>query len=363
MRERAALEYENKALAPSKDSKAPAKATAKPVTLLLPPKCAQPSPWPDAECERSRPSADRLRRRAMALANVILEGVQNTKEHGPGLTGGGPFAGSWDWHSAVHGHWALLSIARVHGFTDLDTWLTKRLTDKAIADEFMFLTRNRKQGFEVPYGRAWFLMVLLEFARRRRRSTQLEAITRGIQEDVLGYLERSALPEGKNGFLATHDSWLFAYLLVALSDPSAKPVLDRMRALRKNKFEPARSKIIAFTPAKSDFMDLAAVLALIDRVDPTFSGTPAAITIGPSPALDDPPLTSANEHSAGTALVQVWPHAFEAHRGDKASCSRFHGRMNEMFSRTDHWADSFKHVAHWVPQFMWMGMWLAAGRP
>jgi hypothetical protein len=34
-----------------------------------------------------------------------------------------------------------------------------------------------------------------------------------------------------------------------------------------------------------------------------------------------------------------------------------------MFSRTDHWADSFDHVAHWVPQFMWMGMWLAAGRP
>lgn len=363
MRERAALEYENKALAPAKDAETPGKAPAKPVAPLLPPKCAQPSPWPDADCERSRPSADRLKRRATALADVILEGVVNTKQHGVASAGNGPFTGSWDWHSAVHGHWALLSIARVHGFTDLEKWLTKRLSDKAIADEFMFLTTNRKQGFEVPYGRAWFLMVLLEFARRKRHSTQLDAIKRGIQADVLQYLDRSTLPERKKGFLATHDSWLFAYLLVALSDPSSQVVLDQMRALRKSKLEPMRSKIMAFTPAKSDFMDLAAVLALIDRVDPTFTGTPAATPIGASAALDDPPLTSSNEHSAGTVLVQVWPHAFEAHRGDKASCSRFHARMNEMFSRTDHWADSFEHVAHWVPQFIWMGMWLAAGRP
>jgi len=366
MRERAVLEREIKVLAPAKAGKTPAKPAAKPVTPRLPLKCTQPSPWPDAECDRSQPSADRLRRRAVALTNVIVEGVTNIKDHddknkpGPLL-----FNGSWDYHSAVHGHWALLSMARVHAFTDIEKWLTNRLTDGALAKELDFLKKNTKgNGSEMPYGWAWLLMVLFELRRRGRKSTGFVKITRSVEDEVLGFLQRSTLPEKKNGaFIATHDSWLFAYLLVALSEPATEAVRDRLRALRKNKLEPARSKIGAVTPAKTDFMDLAAVLALIDRVDPIYTGSPATLTLGTSPALDDPPLTSANNHSAGTVLVQVWPHAVEARRGDKASCSRYHARMNEMFLRTDHWADSFRHVAHWIPQFMWMGMWLAAGRP
>jgi hypothetical protein len=50
MRERAVLERENKALAPAKTGKAPVGTPAKQATPPLPPKCAQPSPWPDADC-------------------------------------------------------------------------------------------------------------------------------------------------------------------------------------------------------------------------------------------------------------------------------------------------------------------------
>jgi hypothetical protein len=358
MRERVVFEREIKTLARPKPA-------AKPAAPLLPPKCAQPSPWPDADCARSQPSAERLRRRAVALANVIVESVQNTREHANSHKGPGLFQGSWDYHSAVHAHWALLSMARVHGFKELETWLSSRLSDGALAKELDFLRKATKaSGFEMPYGWAWLLMVLLEIRRRGRKSTQLVNLTCNVENEVLGYLQRATLPERKNGaFIATHDSWLFAYLLVALSEPATDAARDLLRALRKNKLDPARGKINAFVPAKTDFMDLAAVLALIDRVDPIYAGSPTPLRLATAPALDDPPLTRANEHSAGTVLVQVWPHAVEARRGDKASCSRFHARMNEMFSRPDHWADSFRGVAHWVPQFMWMGMWLAAGRP
>ena len=358
MRERVVFEREIKTLARAKPA-------TKPSAPLLPPKCAQPSPWPDGDCARSQPSAERLRRRAVALANVILEGVQNTTEHSHTDKGPGLFQGSWDYHSAVHAHWALLSMARAHAFKELDTWLSNRLSDGALAKELDFLRKSTKaNGFEMPYGWAWLLMVLFELRRRGRKSAQFVNLTRAVEAEVLGYLQRAALPERTNGtFIATHDSWLFAYLLLALSEPAADAARDHLRALRKNKIEPARAKIAAFVPAKSDFMDLTAVLALVDRVDPIYTGSPTALSLGISPPLDDPPLTRANEHSAGTVLVQVWPHAVEAHRGDKASCARFHARMNEMFSRPDHWGDSFQAVAHWVPQFMWMGMWLAAGRP
>ena len=135
MRERAVLERENKALAPAKTGKAPAGTPAKQAAPLLPPKCAQPSPWPDADCARSTPCAERLMRRAVALTNVIAEGVGQTKSHSNTPKGQGVFAGSWDWHSAVHAQWALLSMARVHGFAEKEKWLTQRLSDKAIDPE------------------------------------------------------------------------------------------------------------------------------------------------------------------------------------------------------------------------------------
>jgi hypothetical protein len=373
MRERQGLEHETAALElPARglplEREGPRARTSSrrkaPQAPPLPLVCAQPSPWPDAPCDRSRPSAETARRRVARLAEVMVEGVLTTKLHDKSPAGPGLFAGSWDWHSAVHAHWALLCIARVRKLASIEDWLSKRLTDAALRAERNFLAKSGS-GFEMPYGRAWLLMVLFELARRGRKSSEVTALTSQTQEQVVGWLERTDFPEDKQtGKLrATHGSWLFAYLLVALSEPASTKITDRLRALRKAKLDAARSKIAAFKPAKSDFMDLPAVLALTDRVDPIFPGAPGPLAYGALPALDDPPLDDSNAHSAGTALVQVWPHAVQSHRGDKQACSRFYARMNEMFSRPDHWADSFELVAHWVPQFMWMGLWLEAGRP
>jgi len=84
--------------------------------------------------------------------------------------------------------------------------------------------------------------------------------------------------------------------------------------------------------------------------------------------VDDPdpfqsPITASNAHTAGRAMVRIWPFAIEAQMGDPAACARFQTRLSEMFARPDQWRDDFATVAHWVPQFMWMGMWLDRGRP
>jgi hypothetical protein len=330
----------------------------------LPPVCAQPSPWPDRDCDKSTPSAYTEGRRVARLREVIAEGIVTTSPHHASSKGGSSlFAGSWDWHSAVHAHWALLCIARVRNDKVLEAWLDKRLTDKALRAERDYLKKNA--GFELPYGRAWLLMVLFELRRRSRKSAEITKLTEETQESVVGWLERSSFPEltGAPRFVATHESWLFAYLLVALSEPQSTAILDRVRAQRKKKIEQVRAQIAAVRHSKTDFLHLPAVLAAIDRVDPTTPAKPASYPLDPSPALDDPPLDDTNAHSAGGALVRIWPYAIDGHRGDKKACSRLHARLTEMFSRTDYWADSFDHVSHWVPQFMWMATWLAAGRP
>jgi hypothetical protein len=68
------------------------------------------------------------------------------------------FHGSWDWHSAVHGHWALLRLAEHVGDTQVVDALLGRLCPADLERELAYLIDN--PNFELPYGRAWLLLLL-----------------------------------------------------------------------------------------------------------------------------------------------------------------------------------------------------------
>jgi hypothetical protein len=74
------------------------------------------------------------------------------------------FHGCIDWHPAVHGHWALLRIARTTGrHADKAEAVNRRMTAAGIAEEAALLRAHPR--FEMPYGRAWFLLLAEEFER------------------------------------------------------------------------------------------------------------------------------------------------------------------------------------------------------
>jgi hypothetical protein len=368
LRERQSFTREIERLAVlAREFERPGPAKKAPVSTL-PPACAQPSPWPDAPCPRSRPSPAVTNRRVARLTAVIREGIENThnraaSNHGPGL-----FAGSWDWHSAVHAHWALLSIARVHGDAGLERWLAARLTDKALAAELGFLKSVKDvQHPEHPYGWSWLLLVLWEMDKRSAPPKSARALSDYTRASLVKWLESSSYPEQGTAssprFNGAYKSWLFTYLMVALTAPASGDTRARLRELRNTKLEPARAQLNRAARAQHDFLDLPAIQALTDRVDGMLTTKPPAYPVAASLPLEDPPMTADNAHTAGAAVVSIWPHAVESGAGNAKACARYHARLNELFSRTDHWADSFEHVSHWVPQFIWMAMWLEAGRP
>lgn len=74
------------------------------------------------------------------------------------------FWGSYDWHSAVHGHWTLVRALRLAPEAD---WaaparaaLAATLTREALAREHAFVAA--RPGFERPYGLAWVLQLAAE---------------------------------------------------------------------------------------------------------------------------------------------------------------------------------------------------------
>ena len=89
------------------------------------------------------------------LINTIQQSITRQDTNHP------LFHGSWDWHSAVHGHWALLLYAKTEQDKPLFTWLQKRLENDGIIKEIQYLMDN--PGFERPYGRAWLLALAMVF--------------------------------------------------------------------------------------------------------------------------------------------------------------------------------------------------------
>ncbi len=73
------------------------------------------------------------------------------------------FYGCFDWHSAVHSHWALIQL--VARFPDAD-WaddarvaLSRSFTPENVAGELATLTAPHMASFEMPYGVAWLLQL------------------------------------------------------------------------------------------------------------------------------------------------------------------------------------------------------------
>src|ERR1700692_2762241 len=73
------------------------------------------------------------------------------------------FHGCIDWHSGVHAYYALTAIARATADRKLLDWINERLEVGLIAEERRALAAD--PGFEMPYGRAWFLRLAIEYQR------------------------------------------------------------------------------------------------------------------------------------------------------------------------------------------------------
>src|SRR5262245_24660232 len=82
------------------------------------------------------------------------------------------FFGSFDWHSAVHGHWSLARLVHVedagpHAAHAMAV-LARAFTRERMEAEHAYL--EPRPGFERPYGLAWLLQLAAELREWGRKS-------------------------------------------------------------------------------------------------------------------------------------------------------------------------------------------------
>ncbi len=142
------------------------------------------------------------------LADSIKSAVRKTDTMYP------VFHGCIDWHSAVHGHWALLWIAATTGQDDaLADWVVTALTPDGIAAEAGYL-RDHPQ-FEMPYGRAWFLRLAIEDETwARQHQLESPAALKTMADEVAESLEERLKTQTPtpNSREYGNDSWALVQL-------------------------------------------------------------------------------------------------------------------------------------------------------
>lgn len=288
------------------------------------------------------------------------------------ITGDTLFAGSYDWHSNLFAHWALLNRARIEKDEELRDWLLVPLTAEALAAErarVNEIAARERPLPTFPYDQGWLLLMLSELEKTHDEvPEEIRAFRVEVETRLLDWLETSAFPAKvsnrfeKGRYPGFYRSWLFSFYQVALSQPVTEGATKRLRTLQRERIVLALEALQAQTePHPFDFFYVPAMPTLIHDVLPFEGDAPALVTPTLTPLPDEVSLRDV--HVLGTEISHMWPLAIQARGGDQDARTQLNARLARYLEREDLWAEDFTVVTHWVPQFLWLTYWLADGRP
>lgn len=166
-----------------------------------------PLPEPHAELTPER-AADFVRISLECLHREYPNVVQHVMESGADVLTPRQmhpaFFGCFDWHSAVHNHWALIRLIRF--FPDepfvapVVEAVSRSLTKENIVGELDYLSVPARVGFEIPYGMAWLLQLTAELREAAANETfagwlaVLEPLERLARDRFADWLRKLPLP-------------------------------------------------------------------------------------------------------------------------------------------------------------------------
>jgi len=201
------------------------------------------------------------------------------------------FYGCYDWHSAVHGHWMLIRLARLLPEKPLAARVkfavARNLTADGLRQEQEYLQGKGRESFERPYGLAWLLQLTAELRTwddpdAQRWSAALTPLAGLVEQRVCQWLRKLSHPV-RSG---EHSQSAFSFGLM----------LDYARACDRREFaQLLESKIrefyagdrngpLAYEPSGEDF--LSPCLAEADVMRRVMSGTEFAEWAGAVPAAN-----------------------------------------------------------------------------
>jgi len=182
------------------------------------------------------------------------------------------FYGSYDWHSAVHMHWLLVRVLRLHPDLPLATQaaavLDAHLAPEPLAAERAYFDGPGARTFERPYGWAWLLELqaevlrLTELQNRGRAWAQaLAPLAAAIAERMRAFVSIAAHPIR----VGTHANTAFACMLALDYARTAgdTALAAALTSAARRWYLADRDAPLAYEPSQADFLSPALTEALL----------------------------------------------------------------------------------------------------
>ena len=257
---------------------------------------------------------------AAALANVSREYPRHVSHL---LTGPGEildqrelhpaFYGSYDWHSAVHMHWTLARVLRLHPGISLAGNIAERLdahlSPRGIEAELRYFAGTRT--FERPYGWAWLLELHAELARlgNARWFEALRPLAEELARRMAEFVSAAPYPirAGSHGNTAFACLLSLDYAHVACD----QKLENEIKSAAARWYRADRDAPIAYEPSLDDFLSPALMeAALMREVLPPAEFGAWLKAFLPSMELQPPQVADRSDakqsHLDGLALSRAW---------------------------------------------------------
>jgi hypothetical protein len=283
---------------------------------------------------------------AAALAMAVSQAVaRNDTDHAA-------FCGCIDWHSAVHGTWALVAYARMTGDRQHDGLVAQVLrSDKLDAERD--LLRSRPE-FEMPYGRAWFLRLAREHALDRG-GDRLKPMADDVLASLLDFY-RDLCPDPCRGSYGS-DSWALINMAEYAAWSGNAAALAAVRGWVEARFV-SHGGEPAYVLEHGHFMGVASNWAwLVSKVLPQAKFDSWAEAFFARAGGQPTPVTApVNWHHHGLNFSRCWG-LWALHEASASASAKqefldaYLAHFHAGYDAPDKWRGDYRGVGHWVPQF------------
>jgi Protein of unknown function (DUF2891) len=265
-------------------------------------------------------------------------------------TGHPAFHGCIDWHSAVHGVWALTAYARMTGDKQDAPLIAATLGTGKIAAERNYLRAH--PDFEMPYGRAWFLRLADE--QLASGDDSLKPMADEVLASMLAYYRKRA-PDPRRGSYAS-DAWALINMHDYAAATSDATALAAIRGWVEAHFVKNQSSC-DYALETGEFMAVCTNWAwLVSKVLVGQEFDSWASAFFERSGLPRPVLQPVNWHHHGLNFSRAWGlwHLYAASgqaSARQAFLEAYVAHFRQTYERPQQWRGSYEGVGHWVPQF------------
>lgn len=258
------------------------------------------------------------------------------------------FHGCIDWHSSVHGVWALSAYTRVTGDQRFRAFIRSQLEPKKLKAERKYLAAHPK--FETPYGRAWFLRLAIDY-RRAFGDDRLDALADDVAQSLMAHYSRVE-PDPRS---VAYKSATWA--LINLYDYGAarqdEKILSFVRGkVRAHYLEPGPCPLSMEVETR-EFMAVCTNWAwLVGKVLPRAELKAWLAGFLPAGLIIEPIEDEASVHQAGLNFSRAWG-LWNLYRmtDEPRFLTAYLQHFKSTFDRPDIWNGDYDTLSHWVAQF------------